>query len=133
MLVIILLTAQQALATMGLTQFSDLIGRFMGYLPQVVVAVIVLFAALWLSGWAAQLATATFGEERRGRLLTAVTRYAILFFGFGIGLNELGVGEALVTVAVSAVLGGAALALGLAFGLGGRERAQRLIEETDGN
>lgn len=133
MLVIILLTAQQALATLGLTQLSGLTGRFIGYLPQVVVAVVVLFAALWLSGWAAQLATATFGEKRRGRLLTALTRYAILFFGFGIGLNELGVGESLVTVAVSAVLGGAALALGLAFGLGGRERAQRLIEETEGS
>lgn len=131
MLVIILLTVQQALATLELTQLSELIGRFIGYLPQVAVAVVVMFAALWLSSWAAQLATTTFGEHRRGRLLTAVTRYAILFFGLGVVLDELGVGEELVTVAVSAVLGGAALALGLAFGLGGRERAQRLIEETE--
>ncbi len=133
MVAIILLTAQQALATIGLTQLSDLLGRLMGYLPQVVVALVVIFAALVLSAWAGRLAAATFGEQRRGRILTAVTRYAILFFGFGIGLNELGVGEALVTVAVAAVLGGAALALGLAFGLGGREHAKRLIEETEGS
>ena len=133
MVAIILLTAQQALATIGLTQLSDLLGRFMGYLPQVVVALVVMGAALVLSAWAGRLAAATFGEQRRGRVLTAITRYAILFFGFGIGLNELGVGEALVTVAVAAVLGGAALALGLAFGLGGREHAKRLIEETDGS
>ena len=79
------------------------------------------------------VATETPSVRETTQALAPVTRYAILFFGFGIALNELGIGESLVTVAVGSVLGGAALALGLAFGLGGRDRAQRLIEETDGS
>lgn len=131
MLVIVLLTTEQALATLRLHQLADLIGRFIGYLPQVVVALVVVFAALSLSTYVAKLVTTSFGNTGNGRILGIVSRYAILIFGFGLGLSELGVGGDLVAVAVAAILGGAALALGLAFGLGGRDRAKQLIEETE--
>jgi Ca2+/H+ antiporter len=45
-------------------------------------------------------------------------------------LDQLGVGTQIVTVAVGAVLGGTALALGLAFGLGGKDKAKQMIEKS---
>ncbi len=131
MLVIILLTAEQALATLHLNELSALIGMFIGYLPQVLVGLVVIVAALSLSSYAARLVESAVGSKGHGRVLSLVTRWAILVFGFGLGLVELGVGEDLISVAVGATLGGAALALGLAFGLGGRDRAQRLIEQVE--
>ena len=46
------------------------------------------------------------------------------------GLTQLGVGREVVTVAVGAVFGGVALALGLAFGLGGRDRAKQIVDQA---
>jgi hypothetical protein len=43
----------------------------------------------------------------------------------------MGLGEQVVSLAFSAVLFGAALAMGLAFGLGGREWAQRKLQQLD--
>ena len=47
-------------------------------------------------------------------------------------LDQLGIGTQIVSAAVWAVLGGLALALGLAFGLGGKDRAREIIETTGG-
>lgn len=70
-----------------------------------------------------------------------------LIFGFGLGVGvtaiillltaeqalatQLGVGEEVVPIAVAAVFGGTALAAGLAFGLGGKERARKLIDPVE--
>ncbi|MDH3404849.1 MAG: hypothetical protein OEP45_14615, partial [Acidobacteriota bacterium] len=100
-------------------------------LPQLLVGLVVILAALALSGYAAGLVQSAVGPEGYGHVLSLVAGWAILVFGFGLGLVELGVGESLISVAVAAILGGAALALGLAFGLGGQKRAERLIEQVD--
>lgn len=131
MLVIVLLTVEQALATLQLDELAELIGRLIAYLPQLLVGLVLILAAWSLSGYVARLVEAALGEKAQGRLLSVVTRYAILVFGAGLALIELGIGESLISVAVAAVLGGAALALGLAFGLGGRDRAKQLIERTE--
>ena len=63
-----------------------------------------------------------------GELAGTVARWAIFFLGFSMGLNQLGVADEIIQIAVSAVLGGTALALGIAFGLGGRDRAKEVID-----
>jgi len=45
----------------------------------------------------------------------------------------LGVGREIVTAVVYVVLGGTALALGLAFGLGGQDKAKEIIDKKSGN
>ena len=59
-----------------------------------------------------------------------MAKYAIIFLGIGMALDQLGVGTQIVTATVCAVLGGAALALGLAFGLGGKDKAKAIIEKS---
>ena len=50
-------------------------------------------------------------------------------FAAMLALQQLGVGEQLITTAFGIVLGAVCLALALAFGLGGREVAARMLEE----
>lgn len=102
----------------------------LAFLPQLFAGLIVILAALSLAEYAARLiGSATAGTDQ-GPILVGVARYAIVFLGFSMGLTQLGVGREVVTVAVAAVFGGVALALGLAFGLGGRDRAKQIVDKA---
>ena len=52
----------------------------------------------------------------------------MILLGVSMALEQLGVGNEIVMIALGALLGGSALALGLAFGLGGKDRARELVE-----
>ena len=52
-----------------------------------------------------------------------------MLFAFAMALEQLGIGRSTVIAAFTIVLGGAVLALALAFGLGGRDLARRLLEK----
>lgn len=129
-IVILLLTAEQALATLQLDQLSGMVGTLIAYLPNLFAGVAIMVIAVVVSGVAARLLTDTLGETSQARIAVPVARYAILFLGISMGLSQLGVGEEIVNLVVAATLFGAALAFGLAFGMGGRDRAQALIDET---
>jgi hypothetical protein len=128
MIVILLLTAQQALASLGFAQLAALLNRLVTYLPDLAVGLFILLAALSLGRYVGGLVEkATYASPYSGAL-SAVARYAIMFLGFGMALDEMGVSRRIVTAAVTAAVGGAALAVGLAFGLGGKDKAKEIIE-----
>ncbi|MDD5706508.1 MAG: mechanosensitive ion channel [Kiritimatiellae bacterium] len=126
--VIMLITAQQASATLHFDQLAALLRRFVEYLPNLVVGILILLAALSLGKYVGELVKNALGAQAHGHSLACVARYAIVLLGAGMALEQLGVGKEIVMIAVSAVLGGAALALGLAFGLGGQYRAKDTVE-----
>ena len=102
--------------------------RFKKNLPLILQILIVILAALSLGGFAGKLVESGLGENAQARLVSMVAKYAIVFLGISMGLDQLGVAKDIIHVAVSAVLGAVALALGLAFGLGGRDRAKEILE-----
>ena len=128
MVVILLLTAQQALSSLQLGQLSELLGGLLAYLPNLFVGVAILLAALSLGSYVSKLIEQLMSGTGHGELAGTVARWAIFFLGFSMGLNQLGVADEIIQIAVSAVLGGTALALGIAFGLGGRDRAKEVID-----
>lgn len=129
MVIILLLVASQAFSSLGLGQLAGLTDQFVGYLPNLFIGIIILLAALSLANFVAGIVSSAAGSSPYAATLGKVARFAIVFLGAGMALDELGVSEQIVTVAVTAVLGGAALAIGLAFGLGGKDRAKSVIEK----
>jgi len=132
MFVILLLTAQQALDTLGFSQLSALADQIVRYLPALFVGLAILLATLSLGHYVGTLVARATQGSAHTRLLSGVARYAIVFLGVSMTLDQLGIGTQIVSAAVWAVLGGLALALGLAFGLGGKDRAREIIETTGG-
>lgn len=130
MFLILLLTAQQALDTLGFTQLSALANNIVHYLPALFVGLLILVATLSLGQYVGTLVSNATKGSSHSKLVTAVAKYAIIFLGVSMTLDQLGVGKQIVTAAVGAVLGGTALALGLAFGLGGKDKAHELIEKS---
>ena len=129
MVVILLLTAQQALASLGLEQLSVMVGSLLAYLPRLVAGLVILLAALSLGTYVSDLVLQVTGDTGQGQIVSRVAQYAIWFLGFSMGFSQLGVADEILQVAVSAVLGGTALALALAFGLGGRENAKAFLDK----
>jgi small-conductance mechanosensitive channel len=102
----------------------------LGYLPQVIVAVLILFVAAVVAEAAERLVV---GSARAASLHAAgfigkVTRYAIWIFAILAALAQLNVATAFVQTLFTGVVIAVSLAVGLAFGLGGQSAAARYIE-----
>lgn len=125
--IVVLLVAFDML---GLPAVSDVMSQFLLWLPNLVVAMVILFIA----GIAARAlgnivrgATAE-GGFRNPETLSNVARTAVWAFGIVIAVNQLGIASNLINTLFTGFVGALALAAGLAFGLGGRDLAQRSLD-----
>jgi hypothetical protein len=86
-----------------------------------------------LASFVYDLVHAATADERFGRsnLLANIARYAIIGFAILIALTQLQIAPALMNTLFTAVIGAIALAFGLAFGLGGRDTARRLLDRGE--
>jgi small-conductance mechanosensitive channel len=76
------------------------------------------------------VASAKAGHVKSAELLGRVTKWAIWIFAILTALITLGIAPQLLQMLLTAIFAGGALAIGLAFGLGGKDVAARLIEKT---
>lgn len=110
---------------LGLPIVSDILNDIFRYIPNVVAAIIVLMlGVLFANLLSAVVRTAASNAglpiaEGMGK----AAFYTIVFFSGSIALIQLGIGEEVVTAAFVITFGATALALALAFGLGGKEVA----------
>jgi hypothetical protein len=123
---IVLVVAFDAL---GLPAVSQVLQQLLLWLPNLVVALVILV----LAGLAANVvsstvrgATAQAGFSNPDMLAT-VARFAIWAFAVVVAVNQLGIATTLVNTVFMGFVGAIALAAGLAFGLGGRDTAGRIV------
>ncbi len=118
---------------LGLNQVNAFLSDVvLSYLPQVIIAVLVLMVAVVI-GEAMQkivAASARAAHIKSAHLLGVLTRWAIWIFALLTALFQLGIAPALIQTIVMGIIAGAALAFGLAFGLGGRDQASGIIDRT---
>jgi len=124
---IVLITAFDAL---GLPAVSQVLQQLLLWLPNLVVALVVLVLAGLIANALANLVRGSAREAGLGNpeLLAGVARVAVWGFAIVIAVNQIGVAETLVNTLFMAIAGALALALGLAFGLGGRETAAQIVQ-----
>ena len=130
-MLIVLVTAVNAL---GLEVASRLLNQILLYIPNIIVAVIVVAVGLYAANFVAALvrtAAANAGIDEAG-LVAALSRWALIIFTFAIALDQLRIGRDIVTNGVLIVFGAAALAAALAVGLGAREIVSEYLSERYG-
>lgn len=130
LIVVFLLAATNIL---GLTQVSTFLRDVLLYIPNVVVAAIILVIAALVSDFVERLVRGSVeAAGYRGSVVGLITRWAIWLFAFTAVLLQLGIASALVQTIITGVIASVALALGLAFGLGGRDTAAGFLDRIRG-
>jgi hypothetical protein len=131
---IFLLFLVPATDALGLPTVSSTLTTLVDYIPNIFVAILVLFLGTLLGVFAGDIVRGTTTASRMGnpQLFGNITRWAIIGFSCLIALQQLQIAPALITVLFTAIVGGLALAFGLSFGLGGRDSAQRLLSRGEG-
>ena len=125
--ILLFLGGVQAFKTLGLETVSTLAEQLLAGLFNIVVAVVIFGVGLFLSRVAYKAISPS--GEGSSALLGNVARGAILIFTGAMALFRAGLASDIVTLAFGAVIVGLALAAALAFGLGGREEAAKLVAQ----
>lgn len=104
------------------------------YLPQVIVAVLILLVAAVIADVMQRvvITSARAAEIRSARFLGSVTKWAIWIFALLAALYQLGIAATFIQTIFTGFVIALSLALGLSFGLGGQETAARLLEKVRG-
>src|SRR5687768_525088 len=118
----------------GITAVSDVLGQIIAFIPNLLVALLILGAFAWLAGITRNLvlgATESAAVPNSGALATLA--YAtVLGFGIVAAASQIGVAATLINILFTGIVAALALAFGLAFGLGGREEAAQVLTNWRG-
>jgi len=133
---IIIVFLMTSLDVLNLDQVNEFLrGTVLSYLPQVVIAGLILMLAAVIADAMRKLIMggARAASVRHFKMLGSVAYYAIWIFAFIIALSELGIAAQFMQILFTGVVAMLALAGGLAFGLGGRDAAGRAIDDVSEN
>lgn len=132
--VIRLVFVEMAAEQLGMPQVSQIINQILGFIPNIIVAVVILGVGAFLGQLLGGIVRGAALEAKLGNanLLARLTYGAVIAFAIIAALNELNVAPVVVNTLYIGLVAALALALGLAFGLGGRDTAARLTERWVG-
>jgi hypothetical protein len=124
-----LITLVVGFDALGLPAVSDVLRQVLLWLPNLVVAVAALILGGLAANWLAGLVRGATAKADLGNpeLLATIVRVATWAFAIVVALNQVGIARELVNTLFIATVGAVALALGLAFGIGGRDTAAEVV------
>ncbi len=126
-LVIVALLA--AVNILGLTQVSSFLRDVLLYIPNVVVAAMILLIAALVADTVEHVVKGSVQAAGfKGGTVGVVVRWAIWTFAVIAALLQLGIAADLIRILITGFVAALAVAFGLAFGLGGKEHAAAFIE-----
>ncbi|MBE9031645.1 mechanosensitive ion channel [filamentous cyanobacterium LEGE 11480] len=122
-----LVAAVAAVDVLNLPAFKTLVTGLLQIAGQVAVGVAIFGAGLFLANWVAELIKST--GVRESNLLSTAARVAIMIFSGAMALRQIGVATDIVNLTFGLLLGAMAVAIAIAFGLGGRDVAGEQLRD----
>ncbi|MEO5798583.1 MAG: hypothetical protein V4558_07815 [Gemmatimonadota bacterium] len=114
MLIVILLAS----AALGLESINEMFGIMISFIPTLISAIVIVILGMVVGEFVRGLILASAGNVEGVPTLAKVAKGSVVVIAIFMALQQLGVGEEIVTAAFTLILGAVALAVGLAFGLG---------------
>jgi len=117
--------------SLGLQMVADLFNKVVFYIPNVIVAILVLVFGTILARFINRLVFAWLNNMEFDGALTVSTfsEYAMMVFVFFIAMEQLQIANELLTAAFIIAFGAVGLAFAIAFGMGAKDWAARVIEK----
>ena len=119
----------------GLSSVSGIVTQVLAFIPNLLVAILILGVFSWLASTAKNLVTGGMesADLPNASTVGTLTFVAVLAFGIVAAANQIGVAQTLINTLFMGVVGALALAFGLAFGLGGRDEAAQIWSDWRGH
>jgi len=116
--------------SLGLAYITDLLSRVLLFVPNVMVAMLILAFGAYFAAFIGHAVTAYCKKVQLqdAELLGRICQYAILAFVILIALDQVNIGGDIVRQTFLILLAGVVFALALAFGLGGKDWAAEMLE-----
>lgn len=129
--VIILLALIAATESVGLIQVAQSLNQILSYVPNIIVAVIILVIGMLIADFAYRIAKS--GLHIAGlaspELIGSAVRWVVIIFAVLMALDQLGLRLEFIKIFLMGVVAMFALAGGIAFGLGGKDLAKEMLEK----
>ena len=119
-----------AVAVLDVQALNSFMAAIYGYLPHVIAALVIFLVASALSVGAVAFVRRVMGRSTLSKVVSSVVPSLVMSIAVFMILDELMIAENIVTITYTALIGAVALGLALAFGLGGRDVAARLLEQA---
>jgi hypothetical protein len=126
---VMLLVIVLAATALRIEAVSTLFAELLAYIPNVIAAVIVLVLGILLGEFVKDLVLASAGGLHGAITLARAAKAAVILLAVFMGLELLDIAQDIVLVFFIAVVGAAALATGIAFGLGGKDVAAEVTRD----
>jgi hypothetical protein len=126
-IVIIFFAATQALELLGFIALVDLVMVFMMFAGRVLMGLVIIAIGLYLANSVARLVKAS--QAAHATLLSLIARIAVMSLALAMGLRQMGLANEIINLAFGLLLGALTVAIAIAFGLGGRDTAAKLLED----
>ena len=130
-LIIVFLMASSEI--LGLTQFSQFLEKVIGYYPNIFIACLIFLVAVFLSDLSQKIVVGTLEKEKitYSRFLGKLIRWGIWVFAIMAILYQLKIIPSLILAIFIGGIATVSIALGIAFGLGGKDLAAKILKELE--
>ena len=125
-----------ALKVFGLIDVTSYLETIVvGYLPRVIGAILILLVSVVIGELLRKVVSGAAANAHlsSSRILGSLTKWAVIIFAVLTALVQLNIAAALVQILFIGIVVALSLAFGLAFGLGGKEVAARILERAMSN
>lgn len=129
----IVLSLMASSEILGLTQFSQFLEKVIGYFPNIFISALIFVVAVFLSDFSQKIVVGTLKEEKitYSRFLGRMIRWAIWLLAILAILYQLQITPSLILVIFIGMVATTSIALGIAFGLGGKDLAVKILKELE--
>jgi Mechanosensitive ion channel, conserved TM helix len=116
-----------AVDVLGIAALEDFVATVWAYVPNLIAALLIFLVAGALAAGVAALVTRLMGETTTGRVVATAAPILIMAVAVFMILDQLRIAEDIVIITYASLMGAIALAMALAFGLGGRDVAAQML------
>jgi small-conductance mechanosensitive channel len=121
-----------AFSVLQLPALTAALTGILNFIPNLIVALVIILIGSLVANFVRDFVKGAAGSAgfSNAGLLANIARYAILYVAVIAALGQIGIAEVVINTLFIGTIAALALALGLAFGLGGRETAGKILENT---
>ena len=121
-----------AVAATGVPALTAFLAGVFDYLPKIVAALIIFVVAGAVATAVGALVARTMGDTPTGKVVGTIVPVLVMAIAAFMILDQLEIAPQIVTITYAGLIGSLALGMALAFGLGGRDVAGRLLSQAYG-